>query len=115
MREIINEVLIYLCYLTMIYLVTYSSMNANSFDQVDHLRKFFLNSRQIDGDYMKVSDTRFVEYAYEILVCMRRYPRLISIGIGWSIVLCLMFVRKNGTMVIRLAISAASSMTSPAD
>ena len=56
MWEIITEILTYLCYLTMIYLVSYSNMNPNGFHQVNHLRKFFLNSQRIDGSYMKVSD-----------------------------------------------------------
>jgi hypothetical protein len=54
MWSIIREVLSYLAFLTMIYLVTYSNMNSNAFLQVKHLQKFFLNTNQIDTDYTKV-------------------------------------------------------------
>jgi hypothetical protein len=54
MWSIIREVLSYLAFLTMIYLVTYSNMNPSAFLQVKHLQKFFLNTNQIDTDYTKV-------------------------------------------------------------
>ncbi len=54
MWSIIREVLSYLAFLTMIYLVTYSNMNSNAFLQVKHLQKFFLNTNQIDTNYTKV-------------------------------------------------------------
>jgi hypothetical protein len=37
------------------YLVTYSNMNSNAFNQVKHLRKFFFNTNQIDLDYTKIT------------------------------------------------------------
>ncbi|UJR08983.1 hypothetical protein I4U23_013233 [Adineta vaga] len=55
MWEIIRETLNYICYLTLIYLITYSNINSNAFFQVNHLEKFFLNSRQSDIDYRKIS------------------------------------------------------------
>jgi hypothetical protein len=54
MWSIIREVLTYLTFLSLLYFITYSNVNSNSFYQVNHLRKFFLNSRQIDNDYTKV-------------------------------------------------------------
>ncbi|CAF5136050.1 unnamed protein product, partial [Rotaria sp. Silwood1] len=54
MWSIIRELLTYLCFLTMIYLTTYSNINSNAFLQVKHLRNFFLNTKQIDRDYTKV-------------------------------------------------------------
>jgi len=54
MWRIIREILSYLFFLIIIYLVTYSNINPNSFFEVKHLRNFFLNSRQIDNDYTKI-------------------------------------------------------------
>ena len=47
--SIIHEIVIYLCFFTLLSLVTYSTRDSNSFLQVDHLRKYFLQS-----DYTKV-------------------------------------------------------------
>ncbi len=55
MWSIIREIFIYSCFLSLLYIVTYSNHQSNSFLQVNHLRKYFLNSRQIDCDYTKVS------------------------------------------------------------
>jgi len=55
MWSIIRESLIYLCFLSLLYMITYSNPNSNSYLQVNHLRKYFLNSRQINYDYTKVS------------------------------------------------------------
>jgi len=55
MWSIIREILSYFCFLIMIYLVTYSNVNSNSFLQVNHLRQFLLNTKnQIDNDYTKI-------------------------------------------------------------
>ena len=54
MWSIIREIFTYLTFLSLLYFITYSNVNSNSFYQVNHLRKFFLNSRQIDNDYTKV-------------------------------------------------------------
>jgi hypothetical protein len=63
MWAIIREGLTYLCFLSLIYLVTYSTINPNGFLQVKHLRNFFLNTRQSDNDYMKVRYT-------VVLICL---------------------------------------------
>jgi hypothetical protein len=54
MWKIIKEVLTYLCFLSMLYAVIYSNVHQNAFLEVNHLRKFFLNTRSIDQDYTKV-------------------------------------------------------------
>jgi len=56
---IIREVFTYLCFLSILYLVNYSNLNSNAFYQVKHLRKFFLNTNQIDQDYTKVNNSFF--------------------------------------------------------
>ena len=55
MWSIIREMLVYLIFLSLLYFVTYSNVNQQSFDQVRHLRQFFLNSRQVDRDFTQVS------------------------------------------------------------
>jgi hypothetical protein len=52
---IIREIFSYCFFLILISLVTYSNLNPNSSLQVQHLRKFFFNSRQIDQDFTKIS------------------------------------------------------------
>ncbi|CAF0795704.1 unnamed protein product [Adineta steineri] len=55
MWKIIREILIYLCFLCALNIFVYSNTNSNGFDQTNHLRKFILNSRQINQDYTKIS------------------------------------------------------------
>ncbi|UJR18997.1 hypothetical protein I4U23_022127 [Adineta vaga] len=55
MRSIIYEILLYLCFLSFLYVIIYSNRDSNAFFKVNHLRKYFLNSRQIDFDYTKIS------------------------------------------------------------
>lgn len=54
MWSIIREFLTYFIFLTLLYFVTYSNMNQNAFLQVNHFKKFLLNSRQINNDYTQV-------------------------------------------------------------
>ena len=54
MWSIIRQIIIYSCFFSLLCILTYSNQNSNSFLQVNHLRKFFLNTRQIDNDYTKV-------------------------------------------------------------
>ena len=54
MWSIIREILTYLCFVSLICTITYSNHNLNSYYQVKHLQKYFLNSRQINLDYTKV-------------------------------------------------------------
>ena len=53
MWSIIRETLIYLGFLSLLYVVVYSNNQSNSSLQVNHLKKYFLNSRQVDPDYTK--------------------------------------------------------------
>ncbi|UJR06650.1 hypothetical protein I4U23_010936 [Adineta vaga] len=55
MWSIIREMLLYLCFLSLLYVIIYSNRDSNAFLQVNHLRKYFLNLRQNDLDYTKVS------------------------------------------------------------
>ncbi|UJR18699.1 hypothetical protein I4U23_005606 [Adineta vaga] len=55
MWSFIKEILINLCFLSLLYVIIYSNRDSNAFLQVNHLRKYFLNSRQIDLDYTKIS------------------------------------------------------------
>ena len=55
MWSFIREVLTYLSFLSLICILTYGNRDQNSFLQVNHLRNYFLNSRQTDCDYTKVS------------------------------------------------------------
>ena len=67
MWSIIRELVIYLIFLSLLYFVTYSNMNHQSFDQVKHFREFFLNSREIDRDFSKV---RRRVNRNEMLICV---------------------------------------------
>ncbi|CAF1071686.1 unnamed protein product [Adineta steineri] len=55
MWSIIREIITYITFLSLLYIVTYSNMNQNGFYQVNHFRKFFLNTRQNNYDYTKIS------------------------------------------------------------
>ncbi len=68
MWSIIREIFIYLCFLSLLYIVTYSNHQSNSTVQVNHLRKYFLNSRQIDCDYTKVSLSSKLFYLLDMIV-----------------------------------------------
>ncbi|CAF4320428.1 unnamed protein product, partial [Adineta steineri] len=50
MWSILREIFIYICFLSLLCIVTYSNRHPNAFLQVNHLRKYFLNS-----DYKKIS------------------------------------------------------------
>jgi hypothetical protein len=54
MYSLIREMLIYICFICLLNVVIYSNVNSNRFDQVNHLRKFILNSREFDKDFTKV-------------------------------------------------------------
>jgi V8-like Glu-specific endopeptidase len=50
----------YWCFLAVLYTITYSNLNPDGFNQVNHLRKFILNTRKID-DYWNWLENSFVE------------------------------------------------------
>ena len=54
MWNIIRELLTFFCYLAMLYTITYMNVDQNAFQQVNHLRKFFLNPRSVDTAFDKV-------------------------------------------------------------
>ena len=54
MWSILREAFTYLCFLFLLFLITYSNRTQHSFLQVNHLRKYLLNSRQNQLDFNKV-------------------------------------------------------------
>lgn len=54
MWSIIRRCISYLVFLSLISTIIYSSREHNSFFQVQHLRSYFLNTRQPDLDFMQV-------------------------------------------------------------
>ena len=55
MWSIVREFVTYFIFLSLLFLVTYSSISPNAFDQVRHLRRVFHNSRQTGNDFTRVS------------------------------------------------------------
>ena len=55
MWSIIRESLTYLCFLILLCLITYSHDRSNAYFQVNHLRKYFLNSTDIRTDEIRIS------------------------------------------------------------
>ena len=54
MWTIVNGTLMNLGFLILLYSLVYSNHFSNFFYQVDHLRKYLTNSRQIDANFSKV-------------------------------------------------------------
>ncbi len=59
MWSLIREASMYICFLTVLTVLVYSNRRVDSFLQVDHFRKYFLNSRQIGLDYTQVCFSLF--------------------------------------------------------
>ncbi|CAF3869870.1 unnamed protein product, partial [Adineta steineri] len=55
MWSIIREFLIYFIFAILVFLITYSNREQNSFYQVNHLRAYFLNERQTTADYTNIN------------------------------------------------------------
>lgn len=53
-RTVIREICLFAVFLSILYIFIYSNRNTNSFYQVQHLRNFFLNSKNSTYDYSKV-------------------------------------------------------------
>ncbi len=54
MWSMLQQFVTYFIFLIFVFLVTYSNQEQNSFLQVKHLRKYILNTRQINEDFNKV-------------------------------------------------------------
>lgn len=54
MWTILHEIFLYICFLVLLAMIIYSNPQNHSFNQVQHLRKSFLNTRQSDNNYLKV-------------------------------------------------------------
>ncbi|CAF4381646.1 unnamed protein product, partial [Adineta steineri] len=60
--SMMKELLLYLCFITVLYIIIYSNRDLNSFLQVNHSRKFFFNSRITTiNDYWNWLENSFVE------------------------------------------------------
>ena len=59
MWSIIRQAFIYVMFFSVLCVLTYSNRNLNSFLQVNHLHRYFTNSRQMDANFITVS-LRFV-------------------------------------------------------
>ncbi|CAF1386372.1 unnamed protein product [Adineta steineri] len=55
MWTIIRQFLIHFIFAILVFLITYSNREQNSFYQVNHLRSYFLNERQTTADYTKIN------------------------------------------------------------
>jgi hypothetical protein len=54
MWSFVRQLLIYSCYLSILYAVSYANRNPHSYQQVQHLQNFFLNSHNSTYNYTKV-------------------------------------------------------------
>ena len=54
-NTIVRDFFVYSCVLIFISLITYFNRTEHSFYEVQHLRRYFLNQRQINNDYTKVT------------------------------------------------------------
>jgi hypothetical protein len=66
MWSIIRETFTYICFLSVLSGIIYSNCDLNSFHQVNHLRRYFLNQRQTNYDYTKVSFSKSLSSFIEI-------------------------------------------------
>jgi hypothetical protein len=72
MWSIIRELGTYLCFLVLLYLSTYSNMNQHAFQQVQHLRRYFLNSHGLYPEFVQVIyRSVFVHRSITIVICHR--------------------------------------------
>jgi hypothetical protein len=71
MWSIIREILVYLCFMWILYVISYSNRNNNDFLQVNHLRHFFLNIESSTNDYTQVREVNF-SFLYKIMYEMNK-------------------------------------------
>ncbi len=72
MWSIIREVTVYLCFIWILYVISYSNRNNNDFLQVNHLRHFFLNIGSSSNDYTQVRGVDFSFFLYKIMYEMNK-------------------------------------------
>lgn len=56
MWSLVREMVIQMCFLALLCVSVYSNLNVHRYEQVDHLRKYFLSTQGINVDYTGVSD-----------------------------------------------------------
>ena len=54
MWSIIREFFVYICFIWILYVISYTNRDNNGFLQVNHLRNFFLNTNNYSYDFTKV-------------------------------------------------------------
>ncbi len=68
MWSMLQEFATYLIFLIFVFLVTFSNQEQNSFLQVKHLRKYILNTREINEDYTKVCHLLRVFFFIQMII-----------------------------------------------
>ena len=63
MWSFIREASMYICFITVLSVLVYTSRRPDSYLQVDHFRNYFLNTRQPDLDYTQVCF--FIIYSFD--------------------------------------------------
>jgi hypothetical protein len=81
MWSILREIFSYLCFLWIVYTLSYSNRDNNAFVQVNHLRNYFLNIGHNRYDYTKVRILFFLKTFSKKFDIDRLY-QLMNIGIG---------------------------------
>jgi len=66
MWSYIHHLLLYSCFLCILYVVSYANNNPNSYQQVHHLRHFFLNPNNSTYNYIKVDLYLFLFFLYNL-------------------------------------------------
>lgn len=82
MWEIIREFLAYLSFLWILYVVSYSNRNPNSFYIVQHLQEDFLSLNNATTDFTQVRKKRILSSYLYIFFLYFRFIVRINIGIG---------------------------------
>ncbi len=62
MWSIVREIFNYICFFILLSMIIYSKCQSNSFLQTQHLQKYFLNTRDVDNNYLKVCFFFLFEY-----------------------------------------------------
>ena len=92
MWSIIREIFTYLTFFALLYVITYSNINQHAFYEVQHLRQFFRNTKEVNNDYTQV-------------FTIDQYWNWLQNTFLWAIL-----AYSNGIIVIQLEISLVLSM-----